>query len=541
MEWFAKPRVRIALTLLSGGLALGAVPSLSADPARHSSRSVAAETNELSDPARLADASRLSDSDFSADSASSTTISAAPAIATPGDVPLAHDGKPLTPELAALGAKIRKVLATYEPKHLNARDNTCWEIMHGLVAFGPRTQIFRDGPGGTEVNAMGWLSWGGRCQGQPLIVLENDLPHPLYGVGLQGHDGQFLAMMAQWRVRPESPMHIGGKDFTVSDLIEEEKLSCQAGTELTFKLLALSHYLPSDAKWQSRFGEQWDIPRLLKAEIEAPVHGAACGGSHRLEAISWAVKERIKRGEPIDGQYARAAKYISDYQRYTLTNLQNPDGSLSTEWFNYAADRPGDIDRKLQTTGHMLEFLVMSLPDEQLRDPRLLKTIDFLSSLMLANPDKAWSIGPLGHALHAQMVYHERMFNEPALPSTSSPNSAPPTTAAPLTAAATAPTKSKTAVALPMPPAPQIEGRGDKTMSQLQKATAVPSIDASSKNKAKKSDSGANTDGCDDSIANGELRMAMRDKLPIEFPSLIGADSGPDLSIGQPTAPSVSP
>ena len=262
-------------------------------------------------------------------------------------------------------------LALYEPKHLNARDNSSWEIMHGLIAFGPRTEIFRDGPGGTTVNAMGWLCWGARCQGAPLIVLENNHPHALYGVGLEGHDGQYLAMLAQWRVRPESPMHIGGKDFTVADLIEEEKETCQSGTELTFKLIALAHYLPSDSEWMSRTGEKWNIPKLIKAEIESPINGATCGGSHRLLGIANAVKERTKRDEPINGQWARAAKYISDYQRYTLGNLQNPDGSFSTEWFKYPADRPGDIDRKLQTTGHMLEFIVWSLPNDQLRDPRV--------------------------------------------------------------------------------------------------------------------------------------------------------------------------
>ena len=89
---------------------------------------------------------------------------------------MGRDGKPITPELTALGAKVRKTLAVYEPKHLNARDNTCWEVMHGLIAFGPRTEIFRDGPGGITVNAMGWLCWSGRCQGEPLVILENDHP-----------------------------------------------------------------------------------------------------------------------------------------------------------------------------------------------------------------------------------------------------------------------------------------------------------------------------------------------------------------------------
>jgi hypothetical protein len=265
---------------------------------------------------------------------------------------------------------------------------------------------------------MGWLCWSGRCKGDVLLVLENGNPHARYGVGLQGHDGQYLSMLAQWKVRPDSPMRIEGKDMTVADYIEEEKMSCRSGTELTFKLIALSHYLPSDAKWTSRNGEQWNIPKLLKAEIEAQIHGAACGGTHRLFGISQAFKNRLKRGEPLDGEYARAHKYITDYQRYTLNSLQNIDGSFSTEWFNYKADRTGDVDRKLQTTGHILEWLTWSLPDEQLRDPKVMKAVDFLSGILLAEPDRSWSIGPWGHGLHALMIYHQRMFNEPPLPPT---------------------------------------------------------------------------------------------------------------------------
>jgi hypothetical protein len=410
--------------------------------------------------------------------------------------PLGRDGRPLTPALTALGAKVRKTLAVYEPKHLNARDNTCWEVMHGLIAFGPRTEIFRDGPGGTTVNAMG------RCQGEPLVILENDHPHALYGVGLQGHDGQFLAMLAQWKVRPESPMHIGGKDFTVADFIDEEKLTCQSGTELTFKLIALQHYLPSDAKWSSRNGEQWDIPKLLKAEIESPIHGATCGGSHRLFGIANAVNERVKRGEPINGQWARAAKYTADYQRYTLGTLQNPDGSFSTEWFNYPADRTGDVDRKIQTTGHMLEWLVWSLPEDELRDPRVLKAVEFVSSSLMANPNRAWSIGPLGHALHSLVIFHQRLYKDP----TFTPNSA--IAAEPLR------TKVRTTGTDLMPPEPECEARIEMTIEQLQRAAAKAAAVHADHTAA--SDKAATvSDGCEDSIpppsiADAALKTAMK-------------------------------
>ncbi len=391
------------------------------------------------------------------------------------NIPRARDGQPLTPELKMLGEKVRRTLTVYEPKHLNARDHSSWEVMHGLIAFGPRTQIFRDGPGGPTVNSMGWLCWSGRCRGDVLLVLENGNPHARYGVGLQGHDGQYLSMLAQWRVRPTSPMKIDGKDLTVADYIEEEKMTCRSCTELTFKLIALSHYLPSVAKWKSRNGEDWTIPKLLKAEIEASIRGAACGGTHRLFGISQAYKIRLKRGEPLDGEYARAHKYISDYHRYTLNSLQNPDGSFSTEWFNYKSDRIGDVDRKLQTTGHILEWLAWSLPDEQLRDPKVMKAVDFLSGILLAEPNRSWSIGPWGHGLHALMIYHERMFTEAPLPPIEVVKSEPLKTAA------------KPAASSSNPPEPACDHCVDSMPASKLKPVAVKKP-------------GEQSDGCVDSV-----------------------------------------
>jgi hypothetical protein len=504
---FVPAKLRIALGFASVLPLICAGPIRSAERLSNSLQS-AGGTKALSPPATTAAA------DDAADTANSTSPDAQ---GITGESEMGRDGQLLTPNQAELGAKVRRALALYEPKHLNARDNSCWEIMHGLIAFGPRTDIFRDGPGGTTVNAMGWLCWGGRCQGAPLMVLEHDHPHALYGVGLEGHDGQYLAMLAQWRVRPESPMHVGGRDFTVSDLIDEEKLTCQSGTELTFKLIALAHYLPSDAEWTSRLGEKWNIPKLIKAEIESPINGATCGGSHRLLGITNAVKERAKRDEPINGQWARAAKYISDYQRYTLGSLQNADGSFSTEWFNYPADRPGDINRKLQTTGHMLEFIVWSLPPDQLRDPRVAKAVDFLSDTLLANPDRAWSVGPLGHALHALVIYHERLYNEPALPAVSQ------------TAAVPLKTKAESISAI-SPPTPECDN-GNPSISHLQRTaeTSKPdkTADGDQPNGPTTKEIADQADGCTDSIPpiaarESGLRLALRDII-----SVIGTQTSP--------------
>ncbi len=315
---------------------------------------------------------------------------------------------PLSPQLQALSARIHDVLAIYSEKQLNTAQHSPWEIMHRMVAFGIPTEIRRDVPEGDHVNAIGWLLWGGRGNGQPLLVLSNGRPSGRVGPGVQGHPAQFLGMLAQSEVSPASPFKLDGKSFTVADLIEQEKLDCSTNMELTFKLIALSYYVKSDETWTSQDGQKWSISRLIQEEIKQPLRTGACGGTHRLYGLSSAYLFRAKHGLPIDGEFQRAATYIRDYQRYTLAALQNPDGSLSTDWFNKPANA-ADPARKLQTTGHMLEWLVWSLPDEQLRDPRVVKSVDFIATTLADQPNHDWSVGPLGHALHALAIYDKRI------------------------------------------------------------------------------------------------------------------------------------
>jgi len=207
-----------------------------------------------------------------------------------------------------------------------------------------------------------------------------------------------------------SPITVQSKSFTVADLVEEEKLSCKSGTELTFALIALAHYLPTDAAWKSRDGKDWSLDRLMSEEIEQPIRGAPCGGTHRLFGLAYGCQRRLKATGRLDGVYLRADKFVRDYQKFTLTKLQNPDGSFSTEWFKYPADRADDIDRKVQTTGHILEWLVASLDQESLYEPRILAAAEFLSSALAREPSREWKIGPMGHALHALTIYQERVW-----------------------------------------------------------------------------------------------------------------------------------
>lgn len=320
----------------------------------------------------------------------------------------------LANQLADLRVKLRKCLDYYQPRHEDAAQRSPWGIMHAMLSFGADSQIFVNN---RKVNAIGWLCWNGSCRGMQLFHTEGQRIIAHEGPGFQGHAGQFLAMLAQCRVQSKSPMRISEQDFTVANLIASEMATCKSGTELTFKLIGLSHYLQSDAQWRSDDGQVWTISRLIEEELAQPVVGAACGGTHRMMGFSYAVKTRRQRGEPIDGEWLRAQKYVHSYIDYTY-KLQNPDGSFSTRVFE-GRGFSNDIDEHIRSTGHVLEWMVFSLSDEDLFDPRLLAAVNFLVDMMLTNHNHDWEVGPKCHAIRSLVQFEKRLIkltaDEPSL------------------------------------------------------------------------------------------------------------------------------
>jgi hypothetical protein len=311
----------------------------------------------------------------------------------------------LTPELYELQSKLRECLAYYYFRPENVATRSPWGAMHGMIAYGVDTELIA---GDKRVNAIGYLCFNGVCNGQQLFYTQNGKIQARIGPGVQGHPGQFLAMLAQSRVKTDFPMQVEGKSFTVADLIQYEKDTCRARTELTFKLIAFMHYLKSDEKWKSNDGQEWDIPRVIKEELAQPIVGAACGGTHRMTGFSYAVRRREQRGEPFTGQWQRAKKFVEDFHEYAF-KLQNPDGSFSTDFFAGRADN-GPYTKRLETTGHITEWLAFSLSKEQLVEPRTIKSVSYLTDLLSDHRNEKWGIGPLGHGLHALAMYDERIF-----------------------------------------------------------------------------------------------------------------------------------
>jgi len=326
---------------------------------------------------------------------------------------------PLTTSQINLRKKIRLVLTHYYNRPMNTRDRSPWELMHAMLAFEAHSKVLQGGPKGDPITAVGWLCYNQACKRRTLMYVGDggDL-HVRVGPALQGHRGQLLAMLAQSRINKNYPLLVEDHELKVTDLIEMEKRTCYSRTELTFKLIALMHYLDSDETWVNDQGREWDIPRLISEELRQPVRGAACGGTHRLSGLTLAYKTREKRGEAVNGQYLKAKNFVTRYQQYAY-RLQNRDGSFSTEWFRGPGNEE-DLDRKLKTTGHILEWLLYASGEKELKHWKTTKAVNYLANIMVRNRYKDWEAGPLGHAIHALLVYDRLVFSPYDLPGQSS-------------------------------------------------------------------------------------------------------------------------
>jgi hypothetical protein len=177
--------------------------------------------------------------------------------------------------------------------------------------------------------------------------------------------------------------------------------------EVTWVLWSLTHYLKTDATWVNKHGQQWSIEQLVQVESQANVHNAACGGNHGLFALARARDKYLKGGEQLRGAWLQADMKVKRYAGIAQ-QLQNRDGSFSANSYN-GPEFSNDINTRLNTTGHTLEFLAASLPAARLREPWVQSAVQVLSRDLIQHKNMPVDCGPLYHSLNALIIYRDRL------------------------------------------------------------------------------------------------------------------------------------
>lgn len=321
--------------------------------------------------------------------------------------PLARSRKDNLPAAGELRERIDSVLAITQRRHLNPKVQSAWQIVHGILAFGRDLQMEMDG---NPVSALDAMLAGRPVQGWNLEPGAKGLDAILEAGSKtgQGHEDQWIGYLSQCGLTMQDNVTVAGETYTVADMVAQAQWDVRENMEATWTLMAFGKYLPLDAEWQAKDGSRWNIERLVQLEARQPIVGEACGGTHRLYALAKAVNRRREARLPMSGGWAEAESKVQEHIDIAR-KFQQADGAFSTRHF----ERPGtspDVGLRIGTTGHILEFLVVAVPRDELGEPWLVRSVDYLCALLAATDEVPVECGGLYHAAHGLRLYRDLRF-----------------------------------------------------------------------------------------------------------------------------------
>lgn len=297
-------------------------------------------------------------------------------------------------------------------RYLTADMHTPWQVIHGLLAYRQDFQLkVKDSD--KKINALEWAASGVTFQGESLFQKTpfGGRAHPfIQAYWFEGHPTQFMAYLTMCRLPPSHEFKTSsGEVVTVQDIINNAKMEVTraADVEMTWTLWALAHYLEPTAQWVNKNGEPWSMEELLRVELRNAIYDSPCGGTHSLFAIAYARNAHLQSRQPLRGVWLEADQKIQRFIAEAKA-LQNSDGSFSKHYFK-GRDFSTDFNTRITGSGHMIEWLMVALPQSRLSEPWVQNGIRRLAQDLIDNRHLNAECGPLYHAVDGLQIYRERM------------------------------------------------------------------------------------------------------------------------------------
>ena len=286
--------------------------------------------------------------------------------------------------------------------------NSFWTVSHGILGVGPDLTLYNPETKG-RVNAIDYICHGGQVRGMRFIPTRYGLDvqnGPMF-VG-QGHPDQFLAEMVQSGLSPDRKFMVWGKEYSFMDFIRhtQSRVRVTREQELSWAIVAIGQCIGTDVSWTNSFDEELHFEDLVRYELDQNIEEAACGGTHRLFGLSWVYHLHVRNGGQEVGVWKEVADKTVKYQNLAR-ELQNSDGSFSTNFFR-GPGSASDMKLRISTTGHMLEWLALSLSEPQLQDRWVQNAASALALMILEIQDSPMEGGTLYHAVHGLHLYTSR-------------------------------------------------------------------------------------------------------------------------------------
>jgi hypothetical protein len=329
--------------------------------------------------------------------------------------------RPAEPEPTAAELAILKERVSAAIESVRSRDVPItapfWAIFHGILGLGPGLALV-DHKSGNSVNALDYMFGGdfhlGPIRGMRFVPTEAGLD---VGIGPehegQGHVDQFVAERLQWGVPHDRKVRVLGRDYTMLDFARESQARATTELELSWSIIVIGDCFGTKSIWTNRLGQKLKYEDVVRAELAAPVNGAACGGTHRLFGLSYALFLHLKAGGKEEGIWKEVRAHL-DRHVDLAREYQQPDGTFSSLYFEEKGISP-DKRVRLGSAGHTLEWLAFYLPKKRLTEGWMRKAANAVSMLFLEMKAEPVESGALYHACHGLVYYRHRVFgDEPA-------------------------------------------------------------------------------------------------------------------------------
>lgn len=303
-------------------------------------------------------------------------------------------------------------------------DHGFWTVFHGILGLGPELELYDPKTDKPIMKALDYIRLGHKMnglrfdnRGQGLDVFTASDETRFFA---QGHQDQFVCEMAQWGVPKSLPFKVDGKDYTFADFVNYTKLraSVTRKQELAWALLIIAEYEGTALNWTNQFNETLTVEDMVRHELDSPLDpeetikigqpALACGGTHRLYGLSWALHVHLKKGGKLTGIWKKTSEKLATLKT-SVKNSRNPDGSFSTNYFARKGDDTNPALR-LSTTGHTFEWLALACTDKELREPWMEQAANYLTELIHKMKDEPIDGGAIYHAVHGLLIYYARIY-----------------------------------------------------------------------------------------------------------------------------------
>ena len=320
-------------------------------------------------------------------------------------------------ETSRLPDRIADVLASgLTDRRLSTSENAAWQIMHGVICYGHRLQV--ETPDRGLVSAVDYAFHEGAIRGWQ-IMPGQALPNGRRGVKAvlepgsytgQGHVDQWIAICAMADLPATDEVIVEGQRFTLLDWAEQARLDACTNplNEFSWTLIALTHYFPDDDQWIAADGSTWSWERMVAEEVLYDLNLSPCGGAHRLVGLTRALQAKQRLKLP-DSQVWDDARRIVERSVREIEEMRSGDGNLSSHYLERAGSSR-DLGLTLASAGHLLEFLAVTMDDDDLQQPWVERAAARLCEIFEATKTVDLDCGACYHALNGLRVYRNRRF-----------------------------------------------------------------------------------------------------------------------------------